>query len=945
MNQFFTFMSLFSIQRKIAATSSLIAIFLTSAAYGFEETSQRVSIAISGGASKGAYEAGLNWAIVRILRYEAESEDTVLKGRFRPFDAVSMSGASAGGINAVMSAMAWCLRPEAEQGIVSTLNDNVFRNLWLEHDINTLLPASATSQYYARDDAVLARKSLLESAEALRSLWESPVFRKDCRVPIGVTVTRVEPEKMDVGEIGVKNQRFTFPFEFRTHDDGTAGFYFNPKDYPLLLDYSMVLIPHESGKPAFQIDNQRIVDVVMTSAAFPVAFGRKRLPYCRIAASYETGIDAVKDDSATGDGQLICPEGYELSEAEFADGGLFDNLPIGLARTLAEENKRSRENPLPVTYIYLDPNRLRYKLPSKRQFEKCLSDNPPKACQEIDYSFFSESRLLLGALGTAQSYELYRELTSEIWSYNLSQIAYQTADLIEASTPDKTCDKELPFYAEILPCHSALRSASRFLEISYDRIDAPITKPFSIKKLQSAGLVKRCKESKANSNILVGAECYIDFVKFRKDLTQRLHAILESMPKKNEILLRRLRNSEYTIHSDRIIRVSSRGGPITGELLESFAAFLDLKFREYDYYVGVYDAIMQVGHVICGHHYSERRQPKEYQNCQEAVVKQLHQRLGVASDKQANYVFALLAKWEFGDQKAFPFAYDPMPEEIRDMRTIHEALLLSLAAEWQRSVGIVEASSGEVQFFRHLKSQGFQPTPTKDGSRPLLADIIQDPELWTHELTRRFTERLIVLEKDAARIYKEREPDPANRPETNEDLLGGASFVLRSSSYKYPEFDFAPSTAPRSWKSRYIIPYEISIDLVEGALQFAWQPTWSLSKYNLLTARGTVAFAKGLVGEESHKESNNFFVLGVGYSRLTESNAVSSYGITPGYYRFLRTPVSREAESFGGEFHLGVLENKIRFALGARNFDRVDDSWYFSFGVTDIPGIVYWFTR
>lgn len=934
-----------TLNRAIIVLSGCIVFLFSPHTLSAEESKQRVSIAISGGASKGAYEAGLNWAIVHVLRYEAESEDTVLKGKYRPFDAVSMAGASAGGINAIMSAMAWCLRPEAEQGIASTLNDNIFRNLWLEHDINTLLPVSPRSPYYKSDDAVLTRKSLIESANELRSLWESPVFRKDCRVPIGVTVTRVEPEKLAVGEISVKNQRFTFPFEFRTHDDGTAGFYFDPKDYPLVLDFSMVLIPQESGAPKYQIDNQRIIDVIMTSAAFPVGFGRKRLPYCRIAAAYETGKPKVAEDKDIKTRQLVCPEGYELSEAEFADGGLFDNLPIGLARILAEENRRSRVNPLPVTYLYIDPNRLRYKLPEKRQFEKCLSDNPPKACEEIDYSFFSESRLLLGALGTAQSYELYRELTSDTWSHNLSQIAYQTADLLEASARERTCESELPFFTEKLPCYAALRSASRLLEISYDRIDAPIIQPFSIKQLQAEGLVKRCKKSEVYSEALIEAECYIDFIKFRKYLAQQVQVILESMPENNEIQLKRLRNSQLSIHNDRIIRVTSRGAPITGELLESFAAFLDLKFREYDYYVGVYDAIMQVGHVVCGHHYSTQRQPKEYQSCLEAVVKRLHGKLGIAGDKQGSYVFALLTRWEHGSDDQFQFAYDPMPETVRDMQVIHEGLVNSLAAEWQRSVGIGETSSGEVEFFKHLRSQGFQPTPTQDGSRPLLADIIQDPELWSHELTRRFTERLIALEKDTARIYKEREPDPTKRPETNEGLLGGASFVLRSSTYRYQAFDFSPSTAPKHWKWRYVIPYEIAFDLVEGALQVTWAPTWALSKYDLLTARGSVAFAKGLIGEESHKVRDNFFVLGIGYSRLTTSNIVSGYGIAPGYYQFFRTPESGSADSIGGEMYLLVLENKLRFALGTRDFDDVENSWYFSFGVTDIPGIAYWFSR
>ena len=460
--------------------------------------------------------------------------------------------------------MDWCLRTDEEGSVPSRLYDNIFRNLWLKHDINTLLPLSAKSPIYKSDDAVLARRSLMESAEVLKNLWESQVFRRNCRVPLGVTVTRVDPEKMSVGDINVKNQRFTFPFEFRTHDDGTAGFYFDPDDYPFLLDYSMVLIPHDAGQPKHKIDSKRIIDVVMTSAAFPVAFGRKRLPYCRISATYETGKTVRPDSSSSNTGKLFCPEEYELSEAEFADGGLFDNLPIGLARTLAEEHKRSRANPLPVTYIYLDPNRLRYKLPEERKFEKCLSDNPPDACKEIDYSFFSESRLLLGALGTAQNYELYRELTSDTWSFNLSQIAYQAADLLEKSNPDYTCDKKLPLFNEKMPCHAALRAASRLLEISYDRIEAPITQPFSVSKLQKAGLVKNCQKSQDDTNVLVAAECYIDFIKVRKNLAQTVQMLLDFMPQSNEILLKRLKNAEHLIYNDRIIRVTSRGAPITG---------------------------------------------------------------------------------------------------------------------------------------------------------------------------------------------------------------------------------------------------------------------------------------------------------------------------------------------------------------------------------------------
>ena len=63
----------------------------------FEKYPQRISLAISGGASKGAYEAGLNWGALKIVRTSA-GEDPALGGKFRPFELSGVAGASAGGI-------------------------------------------------------------------------------------------------------------------------------------------------------------------------------------------------------------------------------------------------------------------------------------------------------------------------------------------------------------------------------------------------------------------------------------------------------------------------------------------------------------------------------------------------------------------------------------------------------------------------------------------------------------------------------------------------------------------------------------------------------------------------------------------------------------------------------------------------------------------------------
>ncbi|MCW8852234.1 MAG: hypothetical protein OQK44_06165, partial [Gammaproteobacteria bacterium] len=82
------------------------------------------SIAISGGASKGAYEAGLNWSAIKILG-ETNSFRNMTGGQFFPLEAVSITGASAGGINTLLSGLSWCSLAEKDGGISNRIDNNV----------------------------------------------------------------------------------------------------------------------------------------------------------------------------------------------------------------------------------------------------------------------------------------------------------------------------------------------------------------------------------------------------------------------------------------------------------------------------------------------------------------------------------------------------------------------------------------------------------------------------------------------------------------------------------------------------------------------------------------------------------------------------------------------------------------------------------------------------
>jgi len=903
---------------------------------------QRFSIAISGGASKGAYEAGLNWTILKLIR-ESENLHTLGGGQIRPLQIASITGASAGGVNTILSGLTWCSLAEAEGGLTSRIDNNLFRDIWLRVDINALLPPSPDSEIYLPDDALLSRRDYFAAAGDLAEQWRKSAYRKGCRVPLGVTVTRVEPLDLVVDNIEVENQRFYIPFELRVQEDGTIAYFFDPADYPSLSDPAMILMPHPRGAPEFSIPDKSVIEAAVATSAFPTAFGRRRLQYCRLVL--RRGATPPESPAEQSESDLVCPSGYALDEAEFADGGLFDNLPIGLARTLAELNINASRNPLPVTYLYLDPNRVRYETPDPPDTRACASSNPPDACRIMAFNLFSESIMLAGALGTARKFELYRETISENWRFNLSQLAYQLAQIVEQEHRDFDCRKELPYFEKPVTCAEAIQRTGRLLEIAYDRVNPEILPPYSPQRLMEAGVADNCVRSPADTGSESGIECRLDIKQFRDQMADALLSIIKRGGIADRRLSASIGLSRQSIHADRVLRVSSRGAPITGTLLGDFASFFDYKFREYDYFVGVYDAIILVTNNLCSLQYPPELQPQDFRRCADKIGIQFYDAVGVGDDARGRYVFARLAEREFSKDSLFEFSYSPLPHADRDMQIIYDGLATALEAGDVSENGDKRFLAAEGSFFAYLKAENFTPTETEDGAEPLLAQIIADPDTWATEMTRRVSARLVYLERQAADIFAAREPNPDLRKQSFTPLMGATAHLLQSTTYKYPGFTFSPSTAPEDWIWRNIMPYELGFDISEGDILATWQPTLAMSSNNLLNIRASLGFAGGLFESSADQRRENYFGIGFGYIRRTKSAMVSSFGITPTWYHAWDQPEIGEQNTVGGEIHVSFLKDRLRVGLGTRDFNDFDEHFILTFSIADLPGATYWLTR
>lgn len=920
----------------------------------------RISLAISGGASMGAYEAGLIWGMIRIVRQAGDQYGGAMGDVRRPIEIASITGTSAGGINTLLAALAWSVKPEAEGGFVNRIDSNIFRDVWLTPDVNRLLPLKPDSPLYAADDALLSRNDLVAVAREVIRKWRQPgTFYPGIRLPMGVTVTRVYPEMLRISGIEVENQRFYIPFELVVQEDGSAGFAFNPGDYPALIDPSMILMPWSRNEVDFSVSDQQMEDILMTTSAFPIGFGRKRLQYCRLR-DYPSGGPAASESRDKPDAQQVCPDGYALAEAEFADGGLFDNLPIGLARLLSESGKAYSPRSGPIKYIYIDPERERFDISLEKEPSPCEGDTPPDACRTLTYDLASEATVLGGAVGTARRYELYRELTSEKWRLNLPRLCNKVADIIDAREPDADRAALLPYFDRQMPCGDRLRYVGKLLELAYSYRFVPVKTPFSPRALIREGVAETCRPA-AESLEDSGEVCEIDVEGLRRQIAKTLRYLLKDVAARDSHLAADIRRSGVSMASDRTLYVSSRGGPITGTLLGAFGAFLDYKFREFDYYVGIYDAVMTIAQFQCEQNSYSVADFYNLTACRDHLAEILYNRLGVAEDPKGRYVFALMARREFGEKGQARFAYTPMPPEDRDFRIIFEGLNTAVVSRAESSDASADLLDVERAFFEYLRDEGFAPTKPLEGRvsllhrlveapvggrKSLLEHIMADPEYWSHELVKRATDRLVYLEKQAEKIYRQREPDPDKGETASPGLMGAAALVLRTATYKYPEFSFAPSTAPESWFLRNAIPYEVATDIVEGDLLLRWHPTWHFKHFNAGVPFGVGFVGGALFNTRKVEERENYVMAGLDITRLTDIPYISGFGIAPMLYHYWSEPALEDQTTFGAGVHVNLVSNRVCLSFGARDLiNNAGDTLFLTVGIKDIPGILYWLSR
>ncbi len=311
---------------------------------------ENFSLVISGGISLGAYEAGYNWALLKYMTYLRHNV---------PHTAISMgsiAGASAGAINTMMSALAWCRSKEALD-IDNTIENNLFYHMWTDVDFEDLLIDRNGVQDPQNSTSLFSRQKIEAQARKILEQMHRPLYERGCFLPFGFAVTRVEPKKVTINRVSLENKLFHIPLYFAVDYEGRGIV----RDYKELHRSNIIHLSVDGV-----VDDTALQKAMFASSAFPIAFEQVALDY------WYAG---------------------RRERAYFLDGGVFDNVPLDLAIRLA--HNRSSD------YIFMDPKNMRRKyvpLNASRKQQRHIS--PVNSAIKLLFDIFtvSESSVLYNTL-------------------------------------------------------------------------------------------------------------------------------------------------------------------------------------------------------------------------------------------------------------------------------------------------------------------------------------------------------------------------------------------------------------------------------------------------------------------------------------------------------------------------------------------------------------------
>lgn len=406
---------------------------------------------------------------------------------------------------------------------------------------------------------------------------------------------------------------------------------------------------------------------------------------------------------------------------------------------------------------------------------------------------------------------------------------------------------------------------------------------------------------------------------------------------------------------------SSRFFPIVGNrLVDSFGAFMHPSFRVHDYFVGVYDGLFTIAQALelskdeLKQPVSARRSPSR------ATFESLKQRI-IDGDEDLNAFVSNLFEYErfwTGDAGA------AIDGANRCKLTLDRPGPRDTWREDQNVAKVFETLCERDRDARKLERQGNVAELTKrlavandfEAVAQHVPELVGELGEWSFTTQDRVVRRAIDVERTAP-----------SRNETSQavevGLLSSRYLAAASTERGWETLDLDPSSVERisggTWSAGrlfwHVFPYYLAWDSVHGRVSLGWEPKLRFTRSFYATAGADLGLYTHSVGRPMDdgtptKWELRTTLIGLGWDpkkrtvddiqlALTRSGPLEH----PTEWRSLGLELG--AYPFGSKFRVSVGLPNVYNPNGRTSFDDAFSAWYFSVGLADLNGSLYWMGR
>jgi hypothetical protein len=415
------------------------------------------------------------------------------------------------------------------------------------------------------------------------------------------------------------------------------------------------------------------------------------------------------------------------------------------------------------------------------------------------------------------------------------------------------------------------------------------------------------------------------------------------------------------------IQVTNRRFVVVGQQLGAFAAFLGQPFREYDFYVGVYDALSFIAGEGC------RVEQGVYSTCLADRLRTLvaAPQLDLGTSPLPRALLRALYEREYADgapMVAFPVAATTPPRDLflhallqahlaldsdkpfDNKRCIGDAVTRMLCRDGFRAMlarvaadSALHAMLDTAQRRPECAPENWLESPTRcDASQSLLA-FVDDPE-------RFMAGKIGLMLHQMWRVEQARRQ--AGEPAwTNVATLSEALFQS-GVGYRYrrgpePNTSSVPRGSGRGWIAA-LVPNYANVSFLNAAFEVGYRPTWHVGRS---VALGLTAAPLHVTGGAATSIDRVHFVIGPTVHWKRQSAVFS--GLETGLEYFgnwrSRPATNREKTVWAVPVTAYLLADKLRIGFrvlpGNTSAVHGGKKVALTFGLADLNGLVYWMLR